>query len=150
MPPKHGDSKRQYVKFMYCTRPISPEELSEETGVSTSTIYRWIKDGNWDDDRTMAQAAPWETAIWLQKLLVKTRTKIEEENRDPTPAETDKMVKWVKSIEGLSGGVHYAQVTLHVFSRFIAEIGLMDENLKKQITPFVTSFVERVTKEKSR
>jgi len=150
MPSKHGDQKKNYVKFMYCTRPVSPEELAEETGVSTSTIYRWIKEGNWDDLRQLSLNSPWEMAIWFQKQLSVIRKKVDDENRQPTMAEIDQISKLSKSIQTLSGNIHYAQVTMDVFTRFISEMKLQDEELAVEIMPYITSFVERVTKEKSR
>lgn len=101
MPKQYSDEMRARCKSLYCFKGHSIPEISELTGVSESTLRRWRKKENWDDQR-MAQAVSGRMiAEQLKKQVWMVVEQANEEGRMLDNAEVDRIRKMRKDINKL-------------------------------------------------
>ena len=101
MPKKYDDETRARCKSLYCFDGHSVPDISRMTGVSESTLRRWRREEDWDDQRMARTVSGRMIAEQLKKQVHMIVEKANEEGRMLENDEVDRIRKMRKDIDKL-------------------------------------------------
>jgi len=101
MPTKYSDEVRARCKSLYCLKGHEIPEIAQLTGVSESTLRRWRKEEEWDDQRMARSVSGRMIAEELKQQVWKVVKQANEEGRMLDNAEVDRIRKLRKDINKL-------------------------------------------------
>ena len=88
--------RKQTCEQMYVDLDISIEECARATGVSDKTIYRWIKEGNWNEKKLESHALEKQIYANLKKAL---NQGLKNYASDPTNKDLQSLVSLLKQFK---------------------------------------------------
>jgi len=126
-------TQNQLAKDLYFGTHRSQKEIADEVGITTKTLYLWIKKGAWDELRTASLAAPAIMVDNFCHMVVELQTEIGQRpptNRFPTQQEIECLRKLVNCITKLK---QYAStgMNMQVMADFVKYVGPDDEFKQK-------------------
>lgn len=108
---------KDLARKMYITETSKQTDIAKAVDVDEKTLRRWIKDGNWDDERALHKTSRVQMLDLNMKLLNGLLRSIDERGTTPTKEESDAMSQYRKIIESLDKS-NKAQVC-EVFGEFL-------------------------------
>ncbi len=134
-------TQNQLAKDLYFGTHKSQKEIADEVGITTKTLYLWIKKGAWDELRTASLAAPAIMVDNFCHMVVELQTEIGQRpvtNRFPTQQEMECLCKLVNCITKLKD---YAStgMNMQVMADFAKYIG-PDEEFKQKLQLYAEGY----------
>lgn len=134
-----NEKKQALGERMFINDGDSPEYIANTVGVGLSTVYRWIKNGNWEDRRKQILTAPHKIKEFMDTYMLKI---IEEEtvsNDDVKKA--DALVKISAAREKLDKGITVHTV-ISVFKEFNSFLTEINADFAITLTDFEKMFIQ--------
>ncbi len=134
-------TQNQLAKDLYFGTHKSQKEIADEVGITTKTLYLWIKKGAWDELRTASLAAPAIMVDNFSHMVVELQTQIGQRpvsNRFPTQQEMECLRKLVNCIVKLK---QYAStgMNIQVMADFASYVG-PDEEFKQKLQLYAEGY----------
>lgn len=124
MPRQYSDGVRARCKSLYCYKGHEIPDISELTGVSESTLRRWRKEDEWNDQRMARSVSGRMIAEQLRKQVWMIIQSANEEARMLDNGEVDRVRKMRKDINELDDTevfVGHALDTIDELGDFLGE-----------------------------
>lgn len=130
---------------LYVQEGMSVEQIADQKKipVSKSTLYRWVKKHNLDEDRSSFLGGPEAIAKDLLKTLANITKEIRA-SRSITPAEAQSISMVTNSMEKLSTKISYRRVALQVLNFLIDYLQESDPSLLRKLSEHLGPIRERV------
>jgi len=134
-------TQNQLAKDLYFGTHKSQKEIADEVGITTKTLYLWIKKGAWDELRTASLAAPAIMVDNFCHMVVELQTEIGQRppsNRFPTQQEIECLRKLVNCITKLK---QYAStgMNMQVMADFVKYVD-PDEEFKQKLQLYAEGY----------
>jgi hypothetical protein len=134
-------TQNQQAKDLYFGTHKSQKEIADEVGITTKTLYLWIKKGAWDELRTASLAAPAIMVDNFCHMVVELQTEIGQRpptNRFPTQQEIETLRKLVNCITKLK---QYAStgMNMQVMADFVKYVD-PDEEFKQKLQLYAEGY----------
>ena len=112
--------KREWMasaQSLYVTGNRTLEEISERTGVSTRTLSKWKQQYDWDKKKQEYQVTASGVEEKIRRITYKLVNRLDEDNI--TPAEVDRLVKLVASLEKIQKIYDLRRAVTEVLDKFV-------------------------------
>lgn len=126
--------KKELAERMFIDQGMSGIAISEEIEISTKTISKWRKDGEWDSRRTQTLSAPHK----IKELLLEELNKVA--SGEKSTIDADALAKISKVIDTLTDKVS-VQVVLTVFKEFDSWMVDQEPEMAVKFLEFHKSFI---------
>ncbi len=126
--------KKELAERMFIDQGMAGVAIADELEVSTVTVSRWRKEGDWDNRRTQTLSAPHK----IKEILLSELNKVAQGEKSKVDA--DALAKISKVIDALSDKVS-TQVVITVFKEFDNWMADQDPELAVKFLEFHKSFI---------
>ncbi len=134
-------TQNQLAKDLYFGTHKTQKEIADEVGITTKTLYLWIKKGAWDELRTASLAAPAIMVDNFSHMVVELQTEIGQRpvtNRFPKQQEMETLRKLVNCIVKLKD-YGSTGMNMQVMADFAKYIG-PDEEFKQKLQLYAEGY----------
>ncbi len=132
---------------LYVRKLKSIPEIAAILPVSQTSLYKWSKEGGWEDKREKYLASEKGSLEQAEKLLVRILTQLSEKPVDQLGSkDIDKLSKISKTVESLRKKHDPYDVAVSFFEDFVPWLlsSVQDEALRKTVFEVTNKYVEYV------
>ncbi|HHU96839.1 MAG: DDE transposase family protein [Bacteroidota bacterium] len=135
--------KKEWAQLLYTRENLPQKEIARRVDVSTATMSKWVKAGNWDKLKVSLTITREEQLNNLYRQLAEINKEIAErgENRYATPAEADTITKLANAIDKFQTETGLNDV-LSVFKDFFSWLRTFDLEEAQRLLPLYDDFVK--------
>jgi hypothetical protein len=138
--------KKELARYLYFSRRLDNTTIITTTGVTKTSLYRWIKEENWDKLRQANTVSPMDTANKLREHIVWIEQNARELNRPLNGKEIDGIIKLQNIIERVSKKSAYIDHAFTVMTEFVIHLKSAKPDLFDQLSNTISIFMENLTR----
>lgn len=138
--------KKDWAKLLYTREQLQQKEIAERICVSTQTMCKWVKDGNWDELKVSITITKEEQIKSLYRQLSEINQAItmrEHGKRFATPSESDTIAKLAGAIDKMESDIGLADIITTV-RRFLDWLRASDLKQAQTLTPLFDAFIKEM------
>lgn len=139
-----NQQKRELAKMLYTKENLTQKEIAERVGASTTSVNKWVKDGQWDSLRTAMMMTNEQQIANLHLQLKEIDLKIKSRpigERYPTPAEADVISKITSSIQKLEKDLGIEEI-VSVSREFLIWVKKVDYQKAQELSGLFDAFIK--------
>lgn len=136
--------KRDFARTLYIKENLTQQEIADRVGVSRQSLSRWIKEENWELQKTSLTLTREQQIGALQRQIAALNDSIASRPQGEnfaTPAEADTITKIANAIKKLETETGLADI-ISVGIRFLDYLRPLDLNMSKEFTRLWDGFVK--------
>ena len=123
---------------LYMRKGKSIAEISELLGVNSTTLYRWKKEGDWEQRRIEFLRSSISIADKLKDALANLVSKLKKTEIDPK--EADALVKMVKAIKVVNSEADIIGATLVIMDELLRFLKEKDKKAAEIVDEYIPAF----------
>lgn len=140
--------KKDWAKLLYTREHLQQKEIAERVGISSQTMCRWVKDGQWDELKVSITITKEEQIKSLYRQLSEINQAITEREkglRYATNAESDTIAKLAGAINKMESDIGLSDI-ISTVRRFLDWLRATDLSQAQSLTPLFDAFIKDMIK----
>lgn len=136
------NQKKEYAKLLYILQNLTQVEISEITGVSKTSINKWVNKERWDEQRASLTVTREQQLARLYMQVAEINKVIgEREQKYATPSEADSINKLASAIEKMERETSLADI-ISVSKRVLDWLRPIDLAKAKEVSGIFDAFIK--------
>ncbi|MBO8183327.1 MAG: helix-turn-helix domain-containing protein [Archaeoglobus sp.] len=136
--------KKELAEYFYREQGLSVEEICKRVKISRGTLYRWIKEGNWQKTKLSRELSAMQLADELRWHIHEIQKKARQENRPLNATEIDSISKLLATIEKLNPKITWAANIIEGLEKFHSFLKSRYPELAREIIDPMMQFISEV------
>lgn len=136
------NQKKEWAKLLYCFQNLSQVEIAERTGVSKTSINKWVNKENWESQKASLTVTREQQLMRFYSQIAAINDLIA--NRDqkyPTPSEADSINKLASAIDKMERESSLADI-IGVSKRILDWLRPIDLAKAKELANVFDAFIK--------
>jgi len=139
--------QQQHAKDLFLNTALSRTQIAETLGVNRKTLYKWIKEGDWLQQKFINHHGPTRLATQYYEQLGAINDIIAARAQQPYPTKEECLVirQLTNTIKNFSKRQPVAE-SVKAFMTVSGDLIRRDSTLAREVTPFIDKYVNQLVR----